>query len=396
MDKEQSRKLQQAIDAVNDYGTITKAAKKLGIPRKTLSSRYNKAIDQGYCAGVPVIDTGKKIVFDAKLKSITKEKRELQQKYDSLLKTLEETAGTKNIISDMQQQIALADPERVRITMDRPGSSRSESVAVMLCSDLHYEERIIPATVNGLNEYDTSIAETRFFNVFKNGLKLVEMTRHSSDIKTLILWLGGDLISGYIHEELKETNAMSPVEASLSVYRLCESAIDFLAENGGFEQIVVVCSVGNHGRTTDKTRFSTCVENSFEWLIYNFLASKYADSKIVRFNLSRSYLNYMNIYKWVVRFHHGNYVRYGGGVGGITIPLNKAIAHWNQSKHADLDVFGHWHQRMSGKNYVCNGSIIGYGPYALAIKAPFEVPQQSFFLINSGKGKTVEAPIFVE
>jgi hypothetical protein len=68
----------------------------------------------------------------------------------------------------------------------------------------------------------------------------------------------------------------------------------------------------------------------------------------------------LQIYDVTVRFHHGHSIRYAGGVGGIYIPTNKAIAQWNKGRHADLDVFGHFHQLRDGGNFICNGSLIGY------------------------------------
>lgn len=390
--KNESKILQEAIDAVSRYGTITDASKAIGIPRKTLSGRYNKAVDKGYIPGAPALSAGQAIGFDAKLKKTVIEKRELKKKYEALLELTEKQSSHLHSMELFNKNIDLINHEKIEVVAD---GKPSESTAIILCSDLHYEEVVDPKTVDGLNEYNPEIAKKRFEKVFQNGLKLIDMTRSKSNIKKLVLWLGGDLISGYIHDELMENNAMSPVEASIDVYKMCVSAIDYMVDNGDFDEIVVVTSVGNHSRTTKKLRISTCVENNFEWLIYNFLMSYYEKSKTVRLKLSRGYFNYLDIYGKTIRFHHGNYVRYGGGVGGITIPLNKAIAQWNQSRPAYLDVFGHWHQRISSKNFVGNGSIIGYGPYSINIKASFEPPQQSFFLMHPLKGKTVEAPIFV-
>lgn len=390
---DERKNLQEAVDGVKKYGTISEAAKQLNIPRKTLSSRYNKALDKGYISGTPLLSAEQEIGLDSKLKTVAREKRDLQKKYEELLKLFEDQSGQINTIESFGKNIDLIQHEKIKIISD---GKPSESVAVILCSDLHYEETVDPRTVDGLNEYNIKTAKERFHKVFQNGLKLIEMSRSKSNIKKLVLWLGGDLISGYIHEELVENNAMSPIEASIDVYKLCVSAIDFLIEAGDFDEIVIVTSVGNHSRTTEKIRISTCVENNYEWLIYNFLSSHYEKSDIIKFKLSRGYFNYLDIYDYTVRFHHGNFIRYSGGVGGISIPINKAIAQWNQGKYADLDVFGHWHQRLSSKNFVVNGSIIGYGPYSLSIKAAFEKPQQSFFLVHPTWGKTVEAPIFVD
>lgn len=385
--------LQETVDAVAKYGSITAAAREMGIPRKTLSGRYNKALDRGYSAGTPMLTPNQEIKLDSKLKSITLSHRLLKKKYEELLDMSRKQSEGLSNIEVLTQKISSVKHEQIKIISD---GKPSESTAVIMCSDLHFEETVDPDTIDGLNEYNPKIAQARLRKVFQNGLKLIEMSRSKSNIKKLILWLGGDFIAGYIHEELMEKNSMSPIDASIQVYKLLVSSIDFLVENGKLDEIVVVTSVGNHARTTDKIRISTSVENNYEWLIYNFLESHYEKSDVVKFKLSRSYFNYLEVYGYMLRFHHGNYIRYGGGVGGITVPLNKAIAQWNQAKPVYMDIFGHWHQRISTKNAICNGSIIGYGPYAMSIKAAFERPQQSFFLMHPRWGRTLEAPIFVD
>lgn len=380
--------LQEAIDSVNEYGSITEAAKTLGIARQTLSTRYNKAIDKGYDS-----NSSPELGVEYKLRKINKEKRKALQKNEELYKILEEKQIELDALLGFKDKLYDIKSDPIEIKEDK---TKSKSVAVVLCSDFHGEETVDPSTVDNLNEYNRSIAERRLENFFKNTLKLVDMSRNKSDIDTLVLWLGGDFINGYIHEELMEMNSLSPVDACLWIYKLLISGIDLLLENGNFKRIIVPTNVGNHGRTTLKRRVSTSVQNSFEWMLYNFLSLKYSGDKRIDFKLTKGYFNFLKIYGYVLRFHHGDNVRYAGGVGGLTIPLNKAISQWNKAKHADLDIIGHWHQRMSTKNSVVNGSIVGYNAYAQSIKAEFERPQQSFFLIHPKWGKTVEAPIFVD
>jgi hypothetical protein len=387
------KNLQEAVDAVDKNGSVAAAAKALNIPRKTLSGRYNKALDKGYVSGTPMLSPDQEIGLDSKLKTVVREKRELQNKYNELLKLFEAQTDQSNFIETFNNNLNSVEYEKIKIL---PTGTQSESTAIILCSDLHYEETVDPKTVDNLNEYNIKIAEKRFHKIFQNGLKLIEMSRSKSNIKTLVLWLGGDLINGYIHPEFVENNEMSPIEASIDVFKLCVSAIDFLVENGGFEKIIVITNIGNHGRTTEKRRISTAAENSYEWLIYNFLSSHYEKSPIVQFKLSKGYFNWLSIYGYDLRFHHGENIRYAGGVGGISIPLNKAIAQWNQAKTAYLDVMGHWHQGLSSKNFIVNSSIIGYNSYAVSIKASFEKPQQFFFLMHPRYGRTIQAPIFVE
>lgn len=148
------------------------------------------------------------------------------------------------------------------------------------------------------------------------------------------------------------------------------------------------------GNTTQKMRIATAYKNSFEWLMYHTLADLYQGTN-AEFQISNSYHNFFEVYGRTIRFHHGDAIRYGGGVGGITIPVHKAISQWNKSRTAYLDVFGHWHQELDGGSFIANGSLIGYGPYALSIKASPEPPQQACFLIEKTRGKTIVAPVFV-
>lgn len=389
------QKLQEAVDAVKQHGSITNAANALAIPRKTLSGRYNKAIDLGYSPGGPALSIDQEIAVDSKLKRLAQEKRETEKKYQALLKVLEKK---DHVLSEYEAVASLIDDDLgadpIRVTTKT--KKKSESTVVLPLSDIHYEELVDPATINNLNKHNPQISTERFNKYFENAVRLIDMSRSNTEINTLILWLGGDFINGYIHEEMVETNAMSPPDACIKVFSLIIAGIDFLIEHAKVEEIIVPTSVGNHARTTEKRRVATNVQNSYEWILYNFLAKHYEDNEQVRFKLSRGYHNIVDVYGYKIRFHHGENVRYQGGVGGLTIPLNKAIKAWNEANQVDLDVIGHWHQLTFNKKFIVNGSIVGYNAYAESIKAEFERPQQAFFLMHPRYGKTIQAPIFVD
>lgn len=269
----------------------------------------------------------------------------------------------------------------------------SESTALLIASDWHCEEVVDAGTVSGLNSYSPRIAQDRSASFWRHGLQLVEMARSRSRVDTVVVGLLGDFISGYIHDELVEVNAMSPTQAIVFAGEMIESGLRMLIKDGGFKRIVAVCCVGNHGRTTHKRRVATNIQNSYEWLLYYMLRRQLPE---IEWQLPTGYHNLLTVYDTRIRFHHGESVRYQGGVGGLTIPLNKAISQWNRAKPADLDILGHWHQRFSSRSAVVNGSLIGYNAFAVEIKAEYEPPAQSFALIHPRHGKTVEAPIFVE
>lgn len=268
-------------------------------------------------------------------------------------------------------------------------------VPVLMASDWHVEETVDPASVNGRNEYNPDIAQKRAESFFVGADWLIDKCRTGWDIKESVLWLGGDLISGYIHEELMESNAMSPTEALLFAQKLISRGIHFLLDETKLERLHVPCSFGNHGRTTHRRRHSTGAKNSYEWLMYHSLAREFADDDRVEFFIADGSHLYTEVLGRTIRWHHGDDVKYYGGVGGLSIPLRKAIDAWNDFHEADITVIGHWHQFADFGDVVVNGSLIGYNAFALSIKARFEQPRQGFFLIDQRYGKRLTTPIYV-
>lgn len=270
------------------------------------------------------------------------------------------------------------------------------ATAILCCNDWHAEERIDADTIDGANQFDLDIAERRINRTWQKALYLLDFARGISNIKDLIVWLGGDLINGAIHEELEEGNFLGPTEAILWVQDRCATGIDLLLREGKVKSITVVCNYGNHGRTTKKTRIATGYRHSWEWLAYHNLAGYYRNEPRVAFKVEKGYHNWLDIQGYPVRFHHGDSVRYQGGVGGLTIPLNKAIAEWNKRRTATFDVLGHWHQYHDQWNAVCCGCLVGYNAYAVAIKAAYQPPTQTFIVVDRAYGKILATPVFCE
>lgn len=293
---------------------------------------------------------------------------------------------------DSQLEVALGilqyKPKGQKLKVD---TGKSEAVAFAVASDWHVEETVEAKSVNNLNKFNLQIAEERINRFFQRIARMTEIQRSGAKIDDLVLVLGGDLMTGYIHEELQETNALSPTETVLWLIDRLTSGIDFLSKN--FERITIPCVYGNHGRTTKKPRHGTGATNSYEWMMYHVLA-KHLQGK-AEFSISDGYHLYLDVAGKTVRIHHGDGLKYQGGIGGLTIPVEKAIASWNKGISADLDVFGHWHQSQQNPKWICNGSLIGHNAYSIAIKAPFEKPSQTYFLLDKRHGRTVTAPILL-
>ncbi len=273
-------------------------------------------------------------------------------------------------------------------------SKKHEATAFALISDTHIEENVTPESVDFSNEYNLEIARQRMEAVFRNMLKLVKKEQQDTHISTLVLALLGDLISGNIHEELLESCEVAPVEAAVLAQSYLASGIQYLLDNSKLD-LIIPCCVGNHSRITSQVHVSKEQANSLEWMIYCNLVERFKGNKRVTFVLSKSYFTWVTVYDFPIRFHHGHAMKYGAGVGGMTIPINKAIARYDMAKTAYLDCFGHFHNPMQTQKFVSNGCLIGDTPYGKRLGFTGK-PQQQFFLIDKKHGKTVSAPIFVE
>jgi len=276
----------------------------------------------------------------------------------------------------------------------KKSGSITEGVVNMVASDWHVEERVDPRTVSQLNEYNLEIATERAGGFFRSGLRLIQLLQKDVTINRLVLPLLGDFISNQIHEEFAENNLLEPMHAITFARNLISSGIDFVLEHSDLE-IILPCHSGNHGRTTKTVRAATENGHSLEYLMFLHLADIYANRKEsrVKFLIAEGYHSYLDIFGTNVRYHHGHEVNYQGGVGGLYIPVGKAINDWNKAKRADLDVFGHFHTGRDGGNFISNGSLIGYNAWALRRKFAFEKPRQQLFLIDNKRGRTCTWPI---
>jgi len=309
----------------------------------------------------------------------------LRRRYDEALKTIERQDKELRTVGD------LGDGLQTFLIEPSTRSGTSEATAVMCASDWHVEENV-GAEVSGLNHFNLEIARNRATRFFQKGLRLVNLLAQDIKIPQIVMPLLGDFITNDIHDT--DMNEVQPIAALIEAQNMIISGIEFLLAESNYN-LIIPCHSGNHARTTQKTRFASEHGHSLEHLMYLHLATYFRDDPRVKFLIPEGMHSYVQIYDQTIRFHHGHAIKYGGGVGGIYIPVNKAIAQWNKGRHADLDVFGHFHQMRDGGNFICNGSLIGYNAFALSIKADFELPKQALFLIDKKRGRTCTWPILV-
>ena len=322
------------------------------------------------------VSTQDKVDFDKQKIVLQQQKKESEKKYKLLIG---ENANLQRMLDASLELKRSIKTNKYIYTI--PNKIKSEAVAFAIASDWHYEENIDKNTVDGYNEYNVTIANERASQFFKTVVRLCEVEGTFSKIDTLVLALLGDFISGNIHEALLEICELKPMPAIIAVQNILVSGIQFILDNTKLN-LIIPCHVGNHTRITEKVHIATEAGNSLETLMYHHIANHFRDNKRVTFKIATGYLSYLQVWDYTVCFQHGHAVKFGGGVGGITIPLRKAIAQWQKKRHADLYILGHWHQFLDVGDAIVNGSMIGYSSYVQFIKADPERPKQAFFVLS--------------
>ncbi len=371
---------------MNPHLNKTELARKHGVTRGTVY-RIATTVDAVLAPGV--------VSVEAKLLAQKERADTHKHLYRAAMKELASVQKELSVFREFEKVKDLIVPQNQDVV---PYKGSKQAVPLLILSDWHIDEPVDPSTICGLNAFDLKIGRDRVARLTKFSEKIIGMLKRESEIDTLALVLLGDFMSCWIHDELQATNTMSPMEAVLEVLNMLTGVIQDMLDAGQVKKIRLVCCVGNHARITKKTFFKLRVKTSYEWMVYNLLMQHFIakGEKRVEFQIPTGYFNWVKVCDRDIRCHHGDNIRYNGGIGGIHIPLKKAISQWNKAKHADLDIMGHWHTLEWAKDYVLNGSLIGYNCFAEMLKADYSKAAQALCLIHTRFDKTAQYPIVVQ
>ncbi len=351
-----------------------------------------------YCLGVPKNYLGENARLEAEAVDPIARKREsseiklLKTEHARLLELVEE-CNAREAVRDV-----LASAPLPPITRREFRNGVREATLVAVASDLHVEEQVEPSSATADNAYSLEIADLRMKRFFAGIRWQLAFKRPVFQLRDVVLGLAGDNLTGQIHEENVETGQLTQVESLLWLKPRFIAGIDSLLEDTQLERLDVVCSYGNHGRNTKKPMRARGAQHSYEWLMYQDLANYYATrgDKRVHFLANPDGHQYHQIYDFTRHQHHGDEVRFGGGVGGIMVPLSKAVYRWNAVRRADFHDIGHFHQYFQTPMIGVNGSGIGYNAYAMSIGAQPEPAQQLMYLVDSKRAKCEMTPLWLE
>lgn len=323
---------------------------------------------------------------------------------NSRIRQLHREDDTAQEIRKRIYQIAARDPEPPSWVLGRGGRPGHRGVPCTIWSDWHAGEVVAPAEVAGMNEFNQKTLEKRVKKLVNTTIELSweHMGRAPVSYPGCILMLGGDMITGDIHEELARTNDLTPQEAIENVTDLLCSAIDTMA--GRFGKLFIPAVVGNHGRGTLKPRMKGRVHTSFEWNIYCNVARHFKKSPNIQFKIAEEADAYFSVYGHRYLLTHGDSlgVRGGDGIIGALGPIMRGALKTGRSeaqigRNIDTIVMGHWHQYLPLPGCIVNNALIGYSEYArLGLRAPYSRPSQALWFTHPEHGITARWEVYLE
>lgn len=330
------------------------------------------------------------LATDAELARLRSEVASYRKRYTAALAQIDRERERADALGSLQ---GIKATKRSKPTAKR--RARHDATAILMLSDVHAEERVLPETVNGENDYSLDVCQKRLEELEERFLDCLQHERNQAAIDRVLIWLGGDFITGHIHPDCVEVAQLSPMNATRWIAERLRSLIDSIASQVG--TVIVCTNAGNHGRSTEKNRIATELDHSWEQMMY-FTLAREEQNKNVEWRIAEGHLGYVDLDGFLVRTTHGHSIRFAGGVYGLALPASKAIARWDAGRKADLTIFGHYHSWgwLRGARYIANGSVIGHSPYAERVASP-ERPCQGMAIVDHGRHEVTRAyPLFCD
>jgi len=272
----------------------------------------------------------------------------------------------------------------IRTPRSRPKTGKRIASPVFFLSDLHFGESVTLEESLHQNEYNMAESKRRFAKCIDNMLWLrADMARTQSCDDTLLV-LGGDIVSGDIHDELRETNDGGMLDQCGAAVAAIAPGVKALADaTPGVLHIVAVG--GNHGRLTKKKQVKNNFQHSVEHIgVYHPLRLALGDlGDKVAWHIPRAERFLFDLHGRRVSIQHGDMIRSQGGIGGVLVPMTRYVT---RDAKADLYMFGHFHQAECFGKCAINGSLIGESAYTGWLGVESRPPEQVAFVLDADRG----------
>lgn len=324
--------------------------------------------------------------LERKIKQLLSEKQEL----------LKRLAATGDFMTALE---GVAEPlEPVSFQPREPSAKSLAETAVLVLSDLQWGEVIDLGVMDGLNSYNVEIAQERLERVFQTWADLLTTHWAGPPPERILLVLGGDLISGEIHEELAKTNGLLSIPALRDCAANICAGIRLLYEQVGVP-IDIISVPGNHGRVTRKTESKLYAAHSYDTLCADIVELEFRENgkmpKWLTMWKPSSGDALIWVYGYRVLITHGDRIGSRGGAGFVGTAATVArgfkklvMDYSGRGITLDFIVCGHFHTALQLEEGVCNGCLPGPSEYSRDLRFRPRPAVQAFITFHPRRGVT--------
>ena len=331
--------------AIRESGTVTGAAKALGVSRGIIRAK----LEQWKIADIMI---GNK---DADIVESTVRAKKQAQKYQDVnrveRKSFREFARIENAVSTYAEQIVLmlkkkrfVEPPKSRVQTEQPG-------AILHWSDQHLNERVnLPHNI-----YDWNVAARRLRKHVHECIRVL----NAYGVKHVFVAMTGDLLNSDRRLDELMANAGNRAKASILAVDLYQQALREL--NQHFEVSVGSVS-GNESRIPQELGWNSEVaSDNYDFAIHEHLSLLLADTGVHFFPCIDPGEMVVEIAGQNCLFIHGH--------GAITRDIQKNVQaakgrYLERGIKVDLMFWGHIHESLVADVYARSSSLVGANDYA--------------------------------
>jgi predicted phosphodiesterase len=284
-----------------------------------------------------------------------------------------------------------------------PAGKDAPGVPVLMLSDWHIGEVVDAAQVHQANEFNAQVAERRVKSVIDRVLHLAFHHVKTPEYPGIVVVLGGDFVSGWLHEELFRTDWCAPTQATNWCVSRLHAALARLAD--AFGKVHAVCVPGNHGRLTKKPMAKGGATSCFDHAIYEALSDRLRDDARITWQIPASGDALFQVAgtRFLAMHGHELGVKGGDGLIGALGPIMRGAIKTGRAERSlgrDFDVLllGHFHQSIwqPHSGLVVNGTLKGFDEYSRAQRYSFAPPTQSLFFVHPRFGPNLPFNVFCD
>jgi predicted phosphodiesterase len=280
------------------------------------------------------------------------------------------------------------------------GSEKIKESALLVLSDMHGDQEILPRRVQGLENYNFEVACLRAENIVDTTISHLKdnMTNYSFD--TLYIAGLGDYVNGDIHNAQEHSKWKNAIKNSMGVGEMIAMMVTDFSKY--FKKIVFCSVAGNHGRRQPKKDYRGA-NNNWDYLVAVHAATRLQgliDEGRLEVKIPDAWSMGIDIEGWNFVLNHGDDVKGWNGIPfyGIERKTRRLTALGAvQGRIPNYYLYGHFHtlstsQHTTGE-VVMNGSWMSTDEYALESLGAYSEPFQWLMGVHEDYGLTWRLPI---